>query len=193
VPLHTIFNTAKFSATYPTPLLHSPPYTPSLFSNFLSICANNVSTSAGIQRLPRFLGDFHPDVCQSAKQPSFLALTDLQGRPGPRHCVYLLFSETVTDPAQVFSPRKPMRMRTFKQNRRDVSAVPLFIHAYLKLQIAPTIVSPTLNEIAIICNLFAGIPLKNADVVSLLKRCTRCRKIYLTRNIVDHVSMCTDA
>ncbi|KAJ7803660.1 hypothetical protein B0H14DRAFT_3776903 [Mycena olivaceomarginata] len=31
-------------------------------------------------------------------------------------------------------------------------------------QRSPTIVSPTLNEIAIICNLFAGIPLKNADV-----------------------------
>ncbi|KAJ6494583.1 hypothetical protein C8R45DRAFT_1073053 [Mycena sanguinolenta] len=77
-----------------TPLLSSPPYTPSLFYNFLLECSNGPAFS-GLQRLPGFIGDYHPDVSQSFKQPLFLDMTDLQGRPGPRHC--LLTSKTYVD------------------------------------------------------------------------------------------------
>ncbi|KAJ7803949.1 hypothetical protein B0H14DRAFT_3486842 [Mycena olivaceomarginata] len=139
IPLNEIRRTASLFHEYPSSVGSFTPYTTSLLSAFILDRAR-VFRLFGPQQLTGYLGDFHPDIRQLCKRPLFT--TDLNGRPGPRHCVQPLNTHvearTQTEPPQYHSS---------------------------------TILYPTVVGTAVLISLFDGQPLNNADVLQLFERC----------------------
>ncbi|KAJ7867742.1 hypothetical protein B0H14DRAFT_3588017 [Mycena olivaceomarginata] len=158
IPLNEIRRTASLFHEYPSSVGSFAPYTTSLLSAFILDRAR-VFRLFGPQQLTGYLGDFHPDIQQLCKHPLFT--TDLNGRPGPRHCVQ--------------PPNTHLEART--------QTGPLQYHS-------STIVYPTVVETAVLNSLFDGQPLNNADVLQLFKRCGRCRKIFLPCFLSAHLASC---
>ncbi|KAF8189166.1 hypothetical protein K438DRAFT_1763907 [Mycena galopus ATCC 62051] len=111
-------------------------------------------------KLKGYLGDANPEVRQIAKRV-MVPGTDLEGRPGPRHVI--VPCKTYVDAAA----------------QTDTAME----HNY------PTIYAAE-NEITIMSNLFAKQPLTNKDVLKLIRRCSRCRKIFLSRFLPAHLVVC---
>ncbi|KAJ7801979.1 hypothetical protein B0H14DRAFT_3489056 [Mycena olivaceomarginata] len=104
IPLNEIRRTASLFHEYPSSVGSFAPYTTSLLSAFILDRAR-VFRLFGPQQLTGYLGDFHPDIQQLCKHPLFT--TDLNGRPGPRHCVQPpnthVEARTQTEPPQYHS------------------------------------------------------------------------------------------
>ncbi|KAJ7874348.1 hypothetical protein B0H14DRAFT_3437800 [Mycena olivaceomarginata] len=64
----------------------------------------------------------------------------------------------------------------------------------LNFQLSKRMVKNTVHadpdEIAVMLDLFANKPLNNSDVLKLIRRCGRCRKIYLSRFLPAHMAVC---
>ncbi|KAJ7321998.1 hypothetical protein DFH08DRAFT_818375 [Mycena albidolilacea] len=164
IPLNETRRTASLFHEYPSSVVSFTPYTTSLLSAFILDRAR-VFRLFGPQQLTGYLGDFHPDIRQLCKH--LLFTTDLNGRPGPRHCIQLPNTHVEA------GTQTPQYHSTFS------SLCPL-----------STIVYPTVVETAALISLFDGQPLNNADVLQLFKRCGRCRKIFLPRFLSAHLASC---
>ncbi|KAJ7822392.1 hypothetical protein B0H14DRAFT_3731739 [Mycena olivaceomarginata] len=147
--LNSLYCTSTLTREYTLPLRSFAPYSTSVLSSFL-LEAAKVFRPFGPQSLTGYLGDYDADVIQRGQfhhRPLFT--TELRGRLGPRH--YLVEEKTYTDIGVQTDPTG--------------------------LNVGLPAVYGTPNEIRIMLDLFAGNFINGADVLQLLKRCSRCRRI----------------
>ncbi|KAJ6472011.1 hypothetical protein C8R45DRAFT_1104221 [Mycena sanguinolenta] len=188
--LTSLYWTSTSVQEYPSPITSSAPYNTALFSSFL-LEATKVFKPFGPQTLAGYVGDYDAEIVQHGQFHQPLFKTQLWGRIGPRH----LFIEpkssnhagVQTDPTDAIG----LHIGRFYWPKHFVHAAPNNVHVDptgLNIGVPGLYMTP--NEIRVLLDLFSGNPVNNTGVLQLLKRCHRCRKIYLPRSLPAHLAVC---